>query len=41
MPAAVCTMAAIPGAGAVTHQGPAPLPPPVAGKTVNAEVRAG
>ena len=34
-------MAAIPGAGAVTDQGPAPLPPPVAGKTVNAKVRAG
>jgi hypothetical protein len=36
---AACTMAAIPGAGAVTDQ--APLPPPVAGKTVNAQVRAG
>ncbi len=34
-------MAAIPGAGALTQQGPAPLPPPVAGKTVNAAVRAG
>jgi hypothetical protein len=34
-------MAAIPGAGAVTGQGPTPLPPPVAGKTVNAKVRAG
>jgi hypothetical protein len=34
-------MAAIPGAGAVSDQGPAPLPPPVAGKTVNAKVRAG
>lgn len=32
-------MALIPGAGAVTYQ--APVPPPVAGKTVNAEVRAG
>ena len=32
-------MAAIPGAEAVTDQ--APLPPPVAGKTVNAQVRAG
>ena len=43
MPVAVCTMAAIPGAGAgaLTDQGPAPLPPPVAGKTVNAERRAG
>ena len=41
MPVAICTMAAIPGAGAVTDQGPAPLPPPVAGKTVNAKVRAG
>ena len=41
MPAAICTMAVIPGAGAVTDQGPAPLPPPVAGKTVNAKVRAG
>ena len=41
MPVAVCTMAAIPGAGAVTDQGPAPLPPPVAGKTVNAKVKAG
>ena len=30
-----------PGRGAVTDQGPAPLPPPVAGKTVNAAVRAG
>jgi len=36
---AACTMAAIPGAEAVTDQ--APLPPPVAGKTVNAQVRAG
>ena len=34
-------MAAIPGAGAVNDQGPAPLPPPVAGKTVNAKVKAG
>ena len=34
-------MAMIPSAGAVTDQGPAPLPPPVAGKTVNAKVRAG
>ena len=41
VPVAVCTMAAMPGAGAVTDQGPAPLPPPVAGKTVNAKVRAG
>jgi hypothetical protein len=41
VPVAICTMAAIPGAGAVTDQGPAPLPPPVAGKTVNAKVRAG
>lgn len=32
-------MAAIPGAEAVTGQ--APLPPPVAGKTVNAQVKAG
>jgi hypothetical protein len=39
--AAACTMAMMPSAGAVTHQGPAPLPPPVAGKTVNAKVRAG
>ncbi len=38
---AACTAAAIPGAGAVTDQGPAPLPPPVAGKTVNAKVKAG
>jgi hypothetical protein len=36
---ATCTMAAIPGAEAVTDQ--APLPPPVAGKTVNAQVKAG
>ena len=41
MLAAACTMAAIPGARAVSDQGPAPLPPPVAGKTVNAQVRAG
>ena len=41
MLAAVCTMAPITVAGAVTDQGPAPLPPPVAGKTVNAKVRAG
>ncbi len=41
MPVAVCTMAAISGARAITHQGPAPLPPPVAGKTVNAKVKAG
>ena len=41
VPVAICTMAAIPRAGAVTDQGPAPLPPPVAGKTVNAKVRAG
>ena len=41
MPVAVCTMAAIPGAGAVTQQGPAAPPPPVVGKTVNAAVRAG
>jgi hypothetical protein len=41
VPVAVCTMAAIPGAGAITDQGPAPLPPPVAGKTVNAKVKAG
>jgi len=34
-------MAMMPSAGAVTDQGPAPLPPPVAGKTVNAKVRAG
>ena len=34
-------MALIPGAGAVTDQAPAALPPPVAGKTVNAEVSAG
>jgi hypothetical protein len=34
-------MALIPGAGAVTDQAPAVLPPPVAGKTVNAEVVAG
>ena len=34
-------MALIPGAGAVTDQAPAALPPPVAGKTVNAEVIAG
>jgi hypothetical protein len=39
--AATCTMAAIPGAGAVTDQAPASLPPPVAGETVNAEVAAG
>ena len=38
---AACTVAAIPSAGAVTDQGPAPLPPPVAGKTVNAKVKAG
>jgi hypothetical protein len=41
VPAAVCTMAVIPGAGAVTDQAPSQLPPPVAGKTVNATVRAG
>jgi hypothetical protein len=34
-------MALIPGAGAVTDQAPAALPPPVAGETVNAKVRAG
>jgi hypothetical protein len=34
-------MALMPSAGAVTDQGPAPLPPPVAGKTVNAKVKAG
>ena len=39
MPVAACTIALIPGAGAVTYQ--APVPPPVAGKTVNAEVIAG
>ena len=38
---ATCTMAPIPVAGAVTDQAPTPLPPPVAGKTVNAAVRAG
>jgi hypothetical protein len=38
---AALTMATIPVAGAVTDQAPAPLPPPVAGKTVNAAVRAG
>ena len=41
MPVAACTMALMPSAGAVTDQGPAPLPPPVAGKTVNPKVRAG
>jgi hypothetical protein len=39
--AAACTTAGIPAAGAVTDQGTTPLPPPVAGKTVNAHVRAG
>jgi hypothetical protein len=34
-------MAMMPSAGAVTDQGPAPLPPPVAGKTINAKVKAG
>ena len=34
-------MASIPVAGAVTDQAPTQLPPPVAGKTVNAAVRAG
>jgi hypothetical protein len=38
---ATATMAPIPVARAVTDQAPTPLPPPVAGKTVNAEVRAG
>jgi hypothetical protein len=41
VPVAICTMAAIPVAGAVTDQGPAPLPPPVAGKTINAKLKAG
>ena len=35
------SMAPIPVAGAVTDQAPTPLPPPVAGKTVNAQVMAG
>jgi hypothetical protein len=39
--AAACTLAAIPVAGAVTSQAPSALPPPVAGKTVNAQVRSG
>lgn len=38
---ATFTMASIPVAGAVTDQAPTQLPPPVAGKTVNAAVRAG
>jgi hypothetical protein len=38
---AICTMAPISVAGAVSDQAPTPLPPPVAGKTVNAEVAAG
>ena len=41
MLAAICAMAPITVAGAATEQGPAPLPPPVAGKTVNAMVKAG
>jgi hypothetical protein len=39
--AALGTMAPITVAGAGTDQAPTPLPPPVAGKTVNAAVRAG
>jgi hypothetical protein len=38
---AICTMAPISVAGAVPDQAPTPLPPPVAGKTVNAQVAAG
>ena len=38
---ATFTMASIPVAGAVTDQAPTQLPPPVAGKTVNAAVKAG
>jgi hypothetical protein len=38
---ATATMAPIPVAGAITDQAPTPLPPPVAGKTVNAQVIAG
>lgn len=38
---ATFTMASIPVAGAVTDQAPTQLPPPVAGKTVNAAVSAG
>jgi hypothetical protein len=38
---AIFTMASIPVARAVTDQAPTQLPPPVAGKTVNAAVRAG
>ena len=38
---ALGTMGPITVAGAVTDQGPTPLPPPVAGKTVNAAVSAG
>jgi hypothetical protein len=38
---AICTMAPITVAGAVTDQAPTALPPPVAGKTVNAQVIAG
>ena len=38
---ATASMAPIPVAWAVTDQAPTPLPPPVAGKTVNAQVIAG
>jgi hypothetical protein len=38
---ATASMAPIPVAWAATDQAPTPLPPPVAGKTVNAQVRAG
>jgi hypothetical protein len=38
---ATCTMGPSAMAGAVTHQAPTQLPPPVAGKTVNAQVAAG
>ena len=38
---AICTMAPITVAGAVTDQAPTALPPPVAGQTVNARVIAG
>jgi hypothetical protein len=38
---ATCSMGPSAVAGAVTDQAPTQLPPPVAGKTVNAQVRAG
>jgi hypothetical protein len=38
---AICTMTPITVAGAATDQAPTQLPPPVAGKTVNAALRAG